>query len=300
VSTHGPRPLIEGGLAASPFAGGRRLSHRVSHLLEQAADYEREHGPSTPPEPSPPDPVAVEFRDVRTEVDGVVLLDHVTLRILAGRRTTVVGLTGPGKGAFVDQCLGRWWPNTGEVIVLGESTAGIRTEDDRAALGRRFGLVLRDGGLFSSWSVYDNIAVLLRNEHGIHERHVASLVGEILGEVGLTEQAALLPESLAIGQRKRGGIARALVSRPEVVIIDELEAGVEGPRAQLLAELIVHLHQRRGGAFLLFTQDLDTARETADELVLFSRGRLVASGSPAVLERSPNPHVRTLISPGGG
>jgi phospholipid/cholesterol/gamma-HCH transport system ATP-binding protein len=284
----------------SPFAGGRRLDHRVSHLLEQAADHERSGGSTSDPETVPPDAAAVEFRDVRTEVDGVVVLDRLNLRLRAGKRTAIVGLTGPGKGAFVDQILGRLRPSAGEVIVFGESTAAIQSEDDQAALARRCGLVLRDGGLFSSWSIFDNIAVLLRNEHGIEERHIARLVDEILAEVGLGGQAGLHPESLAIGHRKRGGIARALVSEPELVIIDELEAGVDQQRAQLLAELIVHLHARRGGTYLSLTQDLDAARMTAEEIVLMSRGRLVAAGPPAALARSANPHVRALLTRVGG
>ena len=273
----------------SPFSGGRRLEHHVGHLLEQAALFERAEARNGRPTG------AVAYHDVTSEVDGVVVLDRLTLAVPSGRRTAIVGLTGPGKGAFVDQILGRWWPRDGDVVVFGQSTRMLHSEEDQVALGRRIGVVLRDGGLFSSWSIYDNVAVLLRNDLGAQETEIEPLVNEILGEVGLAAQAALLPESLAAGHRKRGGLARALVARPELVIVDELEAGVDAQRAQLLAELVLHLHHRRGGTFLSLTQDIHAARLTADELILVNRGRLVAAGPPAELARSANPHVRELL-----
>ena len=289
------RYLYDPETAASQFSGGRRLDHRVSHMLEQAAEYERAHGPSMVAAPHASEP-AVGYRAVTTEVDGVVVLDRLSLLVRANSRTAVIGLTGPGKGAFVDQIFGRTLPSEGDVITLGENTRQLGTEDERAAHARRMGVVLRDGGLFSSWSMYDNVAVLLRNEYSVEEARIAALVGEVLEEVGLADKAALLPESLAPGHCKRGGIARALVAEPELVVIDELEAGLDRERAALMAELIVHLHERRGGTFLMLTQDLEAAVLTADELILMHRGRLVAAGTPAALQNSSNPHIRELLS----
>lgn len=289
------RHLYEPESAASQFSGGRRLDHRVSQLLEQAADYERAHGPSTVPAPHPSEP-AVGYRAVTAKVEGVVVLDRLSLLVRANSRTAVIGLSGPGKGAFVDQIFGRTLPEEGDVITLGENTREIETEDELAAHGRRIGVVLRDGGLFSSWSIFDNVAVLLRNEYGVEEGQIAALVGEVLDEVGLAGKAALLPESLAAGHCKRGGIARALVAEPELVVIDELEAGLDRERAALMAELVVHLHERRGGTFLMLTQDLEAAVLTADEIILMNRGRLVATGTPAALQNSANPHIRTLLT----
>jgi ABC-type transporter Mla maintaining outer membrane lipid asymmetry ATPase subunit MlaF len=80
------------------------------------------------------------------------------------------------------------------------------------------------------------------------------------------------------------------------VILDELESGIERALARLLAELVMHLHDHRGGTFLSFTQDLEAARTTADEIILINRGRYVASGSPARLAASANPHVRALVA----
>jgi phospholipid/cholesterol/gamma-HCH transport system ATP-binding protein len=195
---------------------------------------------------------------------------------------------------------GRILPEEGRVMSLGQDIAAIASEDELAAHGRRLGVVLRDGGLFSSWSVYDNIAVLLRNEHRLEEAQIRALVAEVLEEVGLSGQAALLPESLAIGHRKRGGIARAIVAEPELVIIDELEAGLDADKAALLAELIVHLHERRGGTILALTQDIRAAVLTADEIILLNRGRFVAAGTPAALQGCSNPHIRELLGSGGG
>lgn len=289
------RHLYEPELAASQFSGGRRLDHRVSLLLEQAADFERTHGPTVQPARHTLEP-AVGYLAVSSEIDGVTVLDRLDLMVRAGGRTAVIGLTGPGKGAFVDQIFGRTLPEEGRVISLGEHTHAIESEDELALHGRRIGVLLRDGGLFSSWSVYDNVAVLLRNEHAIDESRIGPLVTAVLDDVGLTQQAAMLPESLALGQRKRGGLARALVAEPELVIIDELESGLEAEKAALLAELVVHLHERRGGTFLALTQDIHAAVMTADEIILMNRGRLVACGTPGELQNSSNPHIRELLT----
>ncbi|MHB8692957.1 MAG: ABC transporter ATP-binding protein [Solirubrobacteraceae bacterium] len=282
--------------AASPFSGGRRLQHSLAHELEQAEEFERLNGPT--PTPAEGD-AAVEFRKVRTEVDGVPVLDQLSISIAAGKLTALVGSSGAGKGALIDQMLGGLEPVQGEVIVLGQSTRGISADEQRlTALRRRIGVVVRgrDAGLFSSWSIYDNVALLLRNELGLGEDQIAQRAHEVLDQVGLTDVADRLPESIGFGQRKRGGLARALVGDPALVILDELESGVERPLGGMLAELVMHLHERRGGTFLSFTQDLEAARTTADEIILINRGRYVASGSPARLAASPNPHVRALVA----
>jgi phospholipid/cholesterol/gamma-HCH transport system ATP-binding protein len=282
--------------AASPFSGGRRLQHALAHELEEAAEFERLNGPTARPAEGD---AAVEFRKVRTEVDGVPVLDQLSLGIATGKLTAVIGATGAAKGALIDQLLGGLQPVEGEVIVLGESTRDLNTHEQRlAALRRRIGVVVRgrDAGLFSSWSIYDNVALLLRNELGLGEDEIARRAHEVLDQVGLVDVANLLPESLGFGQRKRGGLARALVGDPELVILDELESGVERALGGLLAELVMHLHDHRGGTFLSFTQDLEAARTTADEIILINRGRYVASGSPARLASCANPHVRALVA----
>jgi phospholipid/cholesterol/gamma-HCH transport system ATP-binding protein len=240
---------------------------------------------------------AVELRDVTTEIGGSRALDHLDLRIPAGSVTAVIGAIGISKSALVEHLLGRLLPDEGEVVVLGESTrAGsvVGTSE----LARAVGIVLRDGGLFSSLSVHENVAFLLRNETNMDAARVDAVVAARLEAVGLTRVASALPNDIALGQRKRAGFARALATDPEIILFDEPEAGLDGARIALLAELIGHVHAHRGGTYILLTQDVTAARRVADHIVLMRRGRVLAAGAPRDVISSDN--VRALSDRSGG
>lgn len=172
-------------------------------------------------------------------------LDRVERRIPAGSLAAVIGATGVTKRALVEHLRGRA-PNVG--------------------------IVLRDGGLFSSLSVRDNVAFLLRHETSMQAEQVDAIVAAQLDAVGLTRVASALPDELALGQRKRAGFARALAMDPELIVFDEPEAGLDRLRAALLAELIGHVHADRGGTYVVLTRDDLLARRVADCIVLIPSG----------------------------
>lgn len=237
---------------------------------------------------------AIELRGVSTETDGGRALDHVDLEIPRGGITAVIGAWGAGRRALIAHLLGRRAPDEGELVVLGESI-GPGAVAERSEYALRVGVVLRDGGLFSSMSVRDNVAFLLRNETQMDAAQIAGIVRTQLDALGLTRVASALPGDIAPGQRKRAGFARALATEPEVVVFDRPEARLDAASTALFGELIEHLHVRFGGTYVLVTQDVSLARRIADQLVLMRGGRVLAAGAPGDLMTSADRPVRELL-----
>jgi phospholipid/cholesterol/gamma-HCH transport system ATP-binding protein len=279
---------------ASRFSGGLRLRLELSRLIERAASYPEPPSASRPAGAGAGAVSAIEFRRVQTDVNRSPALVDFDLRIPARGIVAVIGAVGITKGAFVDHVLGRTEPDAGEIEVLG-ARSGALTSDERYRRALQVGIVLRDGGLFSSLSVRDNVAFLPRNEVHAEFEQLPVLVDEVIEELGLGRHADALPGDLALGQRKRAGLARALITNPSIILFDEPEAGLDRARTALFGELIEHVHSRRGGTYVVLTHDVTLARRIADRIVLIGRGRLLANGSPDQLAHSGNPFVRALI-----
>jgi phospholipid/cholesterol/gamma-HCH transport system ATP-binding protein len=196
---------------------------------------------------------------------------------------------------LIEHLVGRLLPERGEVIVLGESLREL-TPSQLADARMKIGIALQDGGLFSSLSVYDNVALPLRQHARLADDQIAEIVDARLAEVGLSDVGLQLPGELASGMRKRAGIARALVLKPPIVVFDEPDCGLDQLRAALLCDLIEHLHERHGGTYVVVTHDVAIARQIGEYLLVLSKGRVVEAGDRETMLRSPNPFVRQFLN----
>ncbi len=238
---------------------------------------------------------SIELRDVSTAVGADQVLDGLTLGIPEGMITVVLGPSGRAKSVLLSHFIGLTRPDSGEVLVHGRPTAGLRSAE-RAELQRRFGVVFADGGLSEAMNVFDNVAYPLRRHTDLSERQVAEIVDERLAEVGLGGAGDRRPGALSMGMRKRAGFAQALALDPEVVLFDEPDAGHDPVRAALPCELIQQLHAEHGGTYVVLTHDVATARRLADYLVVLWHGRTVQAGDRDDMFTSPNPFVRQFLA----
>src|SRR3954454_24406321 len=161
---------------------------------------------------------------------------------------------------------------------------------------RRFGMLFQDGALFGSMNLYDNVAFPLREHTNKSEDEVREIVMSRLEDVGLADDAEKMPNELSGGMRKRAGFARALVLEPEIVMFDEPDSGLDPVRTALLCELIQRIHAEHGGAYIVITHDIMSARRVAEYIAVLWRGRIVESGPAEELFNSENQFVRQFLS----
>src|ERR671937_108387 len=206
-----------------------------------------------------------------------------------------MGPSGTGKSVLLRHFVGLLQPDYGDVIVDGKHVPQLN-EDQLLALRRNMGMLFQDGALFSSMNLFDNVAFPLRQHTKKSEKDIRDVVMERLKEVGLAGAERKMPNELSGGMRKRAGFARALVLEPEIVLFDEPDSGLDPVRTALLCELIQEVHAENGGAYVVITHDIASARRVAEHISVLWKGRIVESGPAEELLNSDNAFVRQFLS----
>ncbi len=240
-------------------------------------------------------PNAIEFVDVHKAFGRNQILRGLNMGIPEGKISMILGPSGTGKSVCIKHMVGLLYPDQGDVIVHGQSVPNM-TDDELFDMRKRFGVLFQDGALFGSMNLEDNVAFPLRQHTDKGEEEIREIVHRRLGEVGLSGSWDKMPNELSGGMRKRAGFARALVLDPDIVLFDEPDSGLDPVRTALLCELIEEIHQENGGAYVVITHDILSARRVAEHISVLWRGRIVESGPAEELFNSDNPFVRQFLS----
>ena len=237
---------------------------------------------------------AIEVIDLVKQFGRTRILNGLNLGLPDDQISMVLGPSGTGKSVLIKHIVGLLYPDSGDVIVKGESIPAL-SDDELFEIRKKFGLLFQDGALFGSMNIYDNVAFPLRQHTDKGEEEIESIVTRRLREVGLGEAHFKMPNELSGGMRKRAGFARALVLDPEIVMFDEPDSGLDPVRTALLCELIKEVHAESGGCYLVISHDLGTARRIADFIAVLWKGRIVESGPKEELFESENEFVHQFL-----
>ncbi|MBJ7519485.1 MAG: ABC transporter ATP-binding protein [Solirubrobacteraceae bacterium] len=240
-------------------------------------------------------PNAIEFVDVHKAFGRNEILKGLNMGIPEDKISMILGPSGTGKSVCIKHMVGLLYPDQGDVIVHGESVPNM-TDDELFDMRKRFGVLFQDGALFGSMNLEDNVAFPLRQHTDKGEEEIREIVQRRLAEVGLSGSWDKMPNELSGGMRKRAGFARALVLDPDIVLFDEPDSGLDPVRTALLCELIEEIHQENGGAYVVITHDILSAKRVAEHISVLWRGRIVESGPAEELFNSDNPFVRQFLS----
>jgi phospholipid/cholesterol/gamma-HCH transport system ATP-binding protein len=238
---------------------------------------------------------AVEFVDVHKSFGRNQILRGLNMAIPEDKISMILGPSGTGKSVCIKHMVGLLYPDDGDVLVHGESVPGM-ADDDLFDMRKRFGVLFQDGALFGSMNLYDNVAFPLRQHTDKGEDEIEDIVMRRLREVGLEDSREKMPNELSGGMRKRAGFARALVLDPDIVLFDEPDSGLDPVRTALLCELIKEVHEENGGAYVVITHDIMSAKRVAEYIAVLWRGRIVESGPAEDLFNSDNQFVRQFLS----
>jgi phospholipid/cholesterol/gamma-HCH transport system ATP-binding protein len=238
---------------------------------------------------------AIEIIDLVKQFGRSRILNGCNLGLPDNMISMVLGPSGTGKSVLIKHIVGLLYPDSGDVLVHGESIPSM-TDDELFEVRKKFGLLFQDGALFGSMNVYDNTAFPLRQHTDKGEDEIEEIVNRRLREVGLAEAMYKMPNELSGGMRKRAGFARALVLDPAIVMFDEPDSGLDPVRTALLCELIREVHEENGGCYLVISHDLGTARRIADFIAVLWKGRIVESGPSDELFQSRNEFVNQFLN----
>jgi phospholipid/cholesterol/gamma-HCH transport system ATP-binding protein len=238
---------------------------------------------------------AVEFIDVKKSFGRNTILNGLNLGLPDDQISMILGPSGTGKSVCIKHMVGLLYPDEGDVLVHGESVPNM-ADDELFEMRKKFGVLFQDGALFGSMNLWDNVAFPLRQHTDKGEDEIADIVNRRLKEVGLGGAGEKMPNELSGGMRKRAGFARALVLDPQIVLFDEPDSGLDPVRTALLCELIQEIHEENGGAYVVITHDIMSARRVAEYIAILWKGRIVESGPAEELFNSDNQFVRQFLS----
>src|SRR3977135_4210163 len=238
---------------------------------------------------------AIEFIDVHKSFGRNRILRGLNMGIPEGMISMILGPSGTGKSVCIKHMVGLLYPDEGDVLVHGESVPNM-TDDELFEMRKRFGVLFQDGALFGSMNLFDNVAFPLRQHTEKGEDEIEEIVNRRLNEVGLADAGEKMPNELSGGMRKRAGFAPAPGLDPDIVLFDEPDSGLDPVRTALLCALIQQIHDENGGAYVVITHDIMSARRVAEYIAVLWKGRIVESGPAEELFNSDNQFVRQFLS----
>ena len=223
---------------------------------------------------------AIEVRDLRRRFGRQQVLDGVTLDFPAGQITTIVGPSGSGKTVLLKHLNLLLRPDSGSIKIdnLEVTRLGALGLD---AVREKFGMLFQAGALFDSMSVFDNVAFPLVEKTKLNRGEITDRVHETLKAVGLEGMERKFPSEMSGGMQKRAALARALVRRPKILMLDEPTTGLDPTRTGAIHELIRRTQRNFQLTAVMVSHDVPAVFEVSDRVAFLHQGRTHLNGTVA-------------------
>jgi len=223
------------------------------------------------------------------------VLKGVTLQVKAGENLVMLGKSGSGKSITIKCLVGLLLADKGSLKVFGTDITKLDyTQLNKIRL--RIGFLFQNAALYDSMTVRQNLEFpLKRHSKELSDAEVNSAVSEALESVGLLEAIDKMPSELSGGMRKRVGLARTLILKPEIILYDEPTTGLDPITSREISELILSIQQKNKTTSIIITHDMACAKLTGDRIVILRDGVIYLEGSYTELEQSKDEWVRSFF-----
>jgi phospholipid/cholesterol/gamma-HCH transport system ATP-binding protein len=236
----------------------------------------------------------IRFEHVTKKLGGREVLSDLTFEIRNGEVFTIVGSSGSGKSVMLKHIVRLLTPTSGSVWV---DDIEVSAADGKALekVRERFGYLFQGGALLGWMSVYENVALPLREKTRLSAIAIDKRVMEVLKMVELENDGDKLPSEISGGMQKRAGLARAIVRQPEIVLYDEPTSGLDPVTSRTIDKLIRRLNTELGITSVVVTHDLQGALSIADRIAMLAEGQFIEVDSPDNFVRTQQPQARAFL-----
>jgi phospholipid/cholesterol/gamma-HCH transport system ATP-binding protein len=224
------------------------------------------------------------------------VLKGFNMDLQKGENLVVLGKSGSGKSVLIKCMVGLLYPDNGSVKVFGQEVADLSVNelDD---LRTRIGFLFQSSALYDSMTVRENLEFPLKRHHPkLNQKEVDDLVMEALANVGLERAVDLMPSELSGGMRKRIGLARTLILKPEIMLYDEPTTGLDPVTSREISELILEVQNNYKTSSIIITHDMDCARTVANRVIILINGERYAMGTFDELMKSDDPQLKPFFA----
>ncbi len=259
--------------------------------MEKAADI----APKTKARKEKTDEIVVEMKDVRKSFGNKTILKKVSLTLKRGENLVILGRSGQGKSVTIKCIVGMLTQDAGAVKVFGDEVSEM-DEKELKELRVKIGFLFQSAALYDSMSVRENLEFPLTRVLKIYEEdELQKRVKEVLEAVGLKDAIDKMPSDLSGGMRKRVGLARTLIVKPEIILYDEPTTGLDPITSREISELILQMQEKYKTSSIIITHDMECAEITADRLIVLNDGEFVEEGTYEELQSSKIEFVRSFF-----
>ncbi|RDC61743.1 ABC transporter ATP-binding protein [Adhaeribacter pallidiroseus] len=221
----------------------------------------------------------IAIRDLRKSFDDFDVLKGVDLDLYQGENLVVLGRSGTGKSVLIKIIAGLLKPDSGEINVLGSEVNKL-TPLELDQLRLKIGFSFQNSALYDSMTIRENLEFpLIRNQKNLSRHEIDRIINIVLEAVELSHTINQMPSELSGGQRKRIGIARTLILKPEIMLYDEPTAGLDPITSIEINKLINGVQKRFNTSSIIITHDLTCARSVGDRIVMLLDGQFQYQGS---------------------
>lgn len=221
----------------------------------------------------------IDIRGLKKSFGSLTVLRGVDLEIFKGENLVVLGRSGTGKSVLIKIISGLLKADEGSVKVLGEEVGTLNSKE-LDALRLKIGFSFQNSALYDSMTVYENLEFpLIRNVRNLSRKEINAAIEEALEDVGLSQTIHQMPSQLSGGQRKRIGIARTLILKPEIMLYDEPTAGLDPITSAEINNLINQVQAQHNTTSIIITHDLTCAKTTGDRIAMLLDGQFQRQGT---------------------
>ncbi len=242
-----------------------------------------------------PDETVIEIEGLKKSFGSKAVLVDMCLKVTRGENVVVLGKSGTGKSVTIKCIAGLLTQDEGSLKVFGEEVNAM-DEDQLKALRHRLGFLFQGAALYDSMTVRENLAFPLKRVLHLKDKHeIESRCIEVLKAVHLEDAIDKMPSDLSGGMRKRMGLARTLILRPEIILYDEPTTGLDTITSKEISHLILDMQEQYQTSAVIITHDMPCAKITGDKVLVMNEGRCMAEGTYEEMENSNDHFIQSFF-----
>ncbi len=238
--------------------------------------------------------VIAEIQHIKKSFGEHHVLKDMNFSLEKGENLVILGKSGSGKSVLIKCMVGLMQPDDGKIVILGENISQL-DNNELNKLRKKIGFLFQSAALYDAMTVRENLEFPLRNLRSKSEEEIEELVLEALRNVGLEDAIDKMPSELSGGMRKRIGLARAIILKPEIILYDEPTTGLDPITSKEISHLILDIQKKYNTSGIIITHDVECARLTANRIIMLKDGRMAVEGTFNELAASNDEWVNSFF-----
>lgn len=238
----------------------------------------------------------VVLKDVHKAFKGHAILNGINLSIKKGETVVILGGSGSGKSVTLKHIVRLLLPDKGQIFIDGQEITAKMTSLEIFEYRKKIGYLFQSGALINWLSVYDNIALPLRENTHLSEKEIKTRIDEKLKLLELEKAVHKFPSEISGGMKKRAGLARAIISNPQILLYDEPTSGLDPIMSSNINQMVNLMKEQLKVTQIMVTHDMHSAFTVADRIAMIFKGSVIFLGTPDEIKKCPDERVHNFIN----